>query len=100
MPVMSLRLNNRDHRKLLIVDGVVGFTGGIHLADQIRSRDIDIVFGLCDHVQIDCLAYCLPVEGGISVGLDVSCPASGIFGKILRPPCRFPSPALCGSSST
>ena len=34
MPVMSLRLNNRDHRKLLIIDGKVGFTGGINLADE------------------------------------------------------------------
>lgn len=40
-PVMSLRLNNRDHRKLLIVDGKVGFTGGINLADEyinVRER--------------------------------------------------------------
>ena len=34
VPVMSLRLNNRDHRKLLIIDGKVGFTGGINLADE------------------------------------------------------------------
>lgn len=34
VPVMSIRLNNRDHRKLLIVDGRVGFTGGINLADE------------------------------------------------------------------
>ena len=34
LPVMSLRLNNRDHRKLLIIDGKTGFTGGINLADE------------------------------------------------------------------
>ena len=34
LPVMSLRLNNRDHRKLMIIDGKVGFTGGINLADE------------------------------------------------------------------
>ena len=34
VPVMSLRLNNRDHRKLMIIDGQVGFTGGINLADE------------------------------------------------------------------
>ncbi len=34
VPVMSLRLNNRDHRKLMIVDGKVGFTGGVNLADE------------------------------------------------------------------
>jgi len=34
IPVVSLRLNNRDHRKLMIIDGGVGFTGGINLADE------------------------------------------------------------------
>ena len=28
IPVLSGRLNNRDHRKLMIIDGKVGFTGG------------------------------------------------------------------------
>jgi cardiolipin synthase len=28
------RLNNRTHRKLLVVDGRVGFTGGVGVADQ------------------------------------------------------------------
>ena len=28
------RLNNRTHRKVLIVDGQVGFTGGVGIADQ------------------------------------------------------------------
>ncbi len=32
--VLSGRLNNRDHRKLLIIDGKVGFTGGVNLADE------------------------------------------------------------------
>lgn len=41
LPVMTLRLNNRDHRKLMIIDGRVGFTGGINLADEyinVRER--------------------------------------------------------------
>jgi cardiolipin synthase A/B len=28
------RINNRTHRKLLVVDGVVGFTGGVGIADE------------------------------------------------------------------
>jgi len=28
------RLNNRTHRKLLIIDGKIGFTGGVGIADQ------------------------------------------------------------------
>lgn len=34
IPVVSANHNNRDHRKLTIVDGQVGFMGGINLADE------------------------------------------------------------------
>ena len=34
VPVMSLLLNNRDHRKLCIIDGRAAFTGGVNLADE------------------------------------------------------------------
>ena len=34
VPVVSLRQNNRDHRKYLIADGKTAFTGGINLADE------------------------------------------------------------------
>lgn len=34
VPVVSLRLNNRDHRKMMIIDGKVAFTGGINLSDE------------------------------------------------------------------
>lgn len=40
IPVMSARLNNRDHRKLLIIDGKVGFTGGINLADEYINQKV------------------------------------------------------------
>lgn len=33
-PIFSLRLNNRDHRKMLVVDGETAFTGGVNLADE------------------------------------------------------------------
>lgn len=38
VPVLSGRLNNRDHRKLMIIDGQVGFTGGVNLADEYINR--------------------------------------------------------------
>lgn len=31
------RMNNRTHRKLLVIDGRVGFTGGVRIADQWRG---------------------------------------------------------------
>jgi cardiolipin synthase len=33
-PILSQIYNNRDHRKITVVDGLVGFTGGINLADR------------------------------------------------------------------
>ncbi len=33
-PVLTLQMNHRDHRKILVVDGVVGYTGGVNLADE------------------------------------------------------------------
>ncbi len=33
-PVLSPSFNNRDHRKICVVDGIVGFTGGMNLADE------------------------------------------------------------------
>ena len=35
------RLNNRTHRKLLIVDGAVAFTGGVGIADEWRGHAQD-----------------------------------------------------------
>lgn len=37
-PILSIIMNNRDHRKILVVDGIVGFTGGINLADEYINR--------------------------------------------------------------
>lgn len=33
-PVLTALQNNRDHRKILVIDGKVAFTGGINLADE------------------------------------------------------------------
>lgn len=34
VPVISAIMNHRDHRKIVVIDGWVGFTGGINLADE------------------------------------------------------------------
>lgn len=34
------RLNNRDHRKILVVDGRIGFTGGINIADEYSNSSL------------------------------------------------------------
>ncbi len=37
-PVITVVHNNRDHRKLLIVDGEYGFIGGINIADEYINK--------------------------------------------------------------
>ena len=37
-PLVSTHYNNRDHRKILVVDGRCAFTGGINLADEYINR--------------------------------------------------------------
>lgn len=34
MPLVSLVMNHRDHRKLVVIDGTVAYTGGFNLADE------------------------------------------------------------------
>lgn len=33
-PFVSTHYNYRDHRKILVIDGQVSFTGGVNLADE------------------------------------------------------------------
>lgn len=37
-PILSTHYNNRDHRKILVIDGKVGFTGGINIGDEYINR--------------------------------------------------------------
>ncbi len=37
-PRLAMQMNNRDHRKILVIDGKVGMTGGINLADEYINK--------------------------------------------------------------
>ena len=39
-PFVSSHYNNRDHRKILVIDGHTAFTGGINLEDQYINRKV------------------------------------------------------------
>ena len=47
------RMNNRTHRKLLVVDGRVGFTGGVGIADQWSGHAQDPEHWRETHFRID-----------------------------------------------
>lgn len=37
-PFVDIRMNNRDHRKILVIDGHTCFTGGINIADEYINK--------------------------------------------------------------
>ena len=39
LPVLNLFLNHRDHRKITVIDGKVGYTGGFNLSDEYFGRE-------------------------------------------------------------
>lgn len=34
VPVLSMALNHRDHRKICVIDGYIGYSGGFNIADE------------------------------------------------------------------
>ena len=38
IPSVNIFMNNRDHRKIIVIDGKVAFTGGINIADEYVNR--------------------------------------------------------------
>ena len=46
VPFLSVIMNNRDHRKITVIDGHTAFIGGINLADEyINDKRKDLVIG-------------------------------------------------------
>ncbi len=39
-PFLSTHYNNRDHRKILVIDGETAFTGGVNLADEYINQRV------------------------------------------------------------
>lgn len=37
-PLLDVKINNRDHRKIMVIDGKVAFTGGINIADEYINK--------------------------------------------------------------
>lgn len=40
VPLISTHQNNRDHRKIIVIDGAVAFSGGINLADEYINEKV------------------------------------------------------------
>lgn len=40
VPILSMALNHRDHRKICIIDGYIGYSGGFNLADEYINAEM------------------------------------------------------------
>ncbi len=38
VPFLSIAMNNRDHRKITVIDGTIGYSGGFNIADEYINR--------------------------------------------------------------
>lgn len=34
LPLINLRMNNRNHRKIVVIDGKIGYVGGFNVGDE------------------------------------------------------------------
>ena len=51
-PLLSSLQNNRDHRKITVIDGRIAFTGGINLADEYINRKLKYGYWLDSAVSV------------------------------------------------
>jgi len=47
------KLNFRNHRKIIIIDGKVGFVGGLNVGDEYLGKDKDIGFWRDTHLKVE-----------------------------------------------
>ncbi len=52
IPYLNIRLNYRNHRKLAIIDGKVGFIGGFNIGDEYLGLDKRMGFWRDTHIKI------------------------------------------------
>lgn len=50
---LANRLNYRDHRKIIIVDGKIGFTGGINISDRYVNDEANSLYWRDTHIKIE-----------------------------------------------
>lgn len=52
-PVLSRQLNYRNHRKIIVIDGKVGFLGGINIGDEYLGKNPNLGFWRDTHMKIE-----------------------------------------------
>lgn len=87
LPWIRRNLNSRDHRKIVVIDGKIGYTGGMNIGDDyfIKWRDTHLrirgqaVYGL----QLTFLQAWYDSRGGVPENLDLYFPETETYSNNL-----------------
>lgn len=52
LPFLNNKFNFRNHRKMIIIDGTIGFVGGLNIGDEYLGRDKTIGFWRDTHLML------------------------------------------------
>jgi cardiolipin synthase len=53
VPHINTRINYRNHRKIVVIDGEYGYVGGFNVGEEYISKDPDVGFWRDTHVRIE-----------------------------------------------
>ena len=53
VPFLNIFMNNRDHRKIMVIDGQIAFTGGVNLADEYINKIVRFGYWKDSGVRLD-----------------------------------------------
>ena len=56
IPLFAVHMNNRDHRKIMVIDGKVAFTGGVNLADEYIGEKVRFGYWKDSGVRLEGMA--------------------------------------------
>lgn len=52
-PIIGGKLNYRNHRKIVVIDGQIGYTGGINIGDEYMGRNKKFGYWRDTHIRIE-----------------------------------------------
>ena len=52
VPLINLRVNNRTHRKLVVIDGTIGYIGGFNVGDEYLGENPKFGYWRDTHLRI------------------------------------------------
>ena len=52
LPLINLRMNNRNHRKIVVIDGTIGYVGGFNVGDEYLGKSKKFGYWRDTHLRI------------------------------------------------